>query len=200
MPATSSQVRAATLAIILAMMPASSTFAQSHKGKQGSQQSSAGQHKAAPPQQAKVTPRRQPSPMGHPNGMVDNVNSTIKNPSNESLISDLQSTMTHLNQADRDYNGHKDQAIHELNTAITLLSTSTGRSNAGNPGLPRTGNGTGRRTPQSSSDAHLSDAQKSLVAIESQMNISGVHPYHFTRAKSSVQDAVRELNLALCDR
>jgi hypothetical protein len=207
MNATSSRVRAAALVTILALVPASAVVAQHHKG----------QHKGAAKQQprnmasaaAKVTQQKPVSTLKNPTVATHQTNGNHRNPPNEALVSTMHSTMTLLNQADHDYNGHRDRAMQEINAAIRHLDAQTGQSSPVNAGLAqsgnangpniaiRTGTGTGPKMPQATSDAHLREAQQSLQGIDSRMNINGVNPHSFTQAKASVQNAIRELNLAL---
>jgi hypothetical protein len=210
MNTTSSLVRAAAIVTILALVPASAAVAQHHKG----------QHKGAAQQQsknmvrvaAKVTQPQPASTLKNPNGAMLQASGNHQNPPNAVLVSTMHSTLTHLNKADHDYNGHRSRAMHEINTAIRHLGLQNGQSNSGIASLAQSGNangtntairagtGTGPKVPQATSDTHLREAQKSLQGIDSRMNINGVNPHSFTQAKASVQNAIRELNLALNDR
>lgn len=175
---------------------------------------------AAVSQQAKATQRQSASTIKNQNAAFHHTNANTPSPSNTAPASTLHSTMTRLNQAEHDYNGHRARAIHEISTAIRHLGTQAGQSNTGNTGPAHSGNangtntatrtatgtgtgtatGSGQKLPQAMSDAYLREAQQSLVSLESQMNTNGINSHSFTQAKSSVQNAIRELNLALIDR
>jgi hypothetical protein len=211
---TASQVRAAVLGTLLAMVPASTGFGQSHKGHQAAKHSSSGQNQAqTAAKPAKATPHPHASPMN---------NQPIANqprPSNAALASSLQSTRMQLAQADYDDKGHRTRALQEINDAIRLLGSQAGPLNTGNGGLTRSGSmaqsgngngtakaissrtvagsGTKTATAQEKSEAQLLAAHQALQSIESRMDISGMNAHGYVQAKSSVQNAIRELNLAL---
>jgi hypothetical protein len=246
MSITLSQVRAAAFATILAMVPASTVFAQAHKGHHAGMHRAAGQNTAKTAQQAKAA--NQPAnPTTHPqastttsqkstaspaSGTHQNNPSTNKpRPSNAALVSALHSARTQLAQTTHDYKGHRARAMQEVGAAIKFLANQGGRSIAANANAngttqasrsgtaagtnPATGNstrtaaststrtGTGSATgqgmSQGASDAQLRQAQQALQSIESQMDSSGMNPHGFVQAKSSLQNAIRELNLALND-
>jgi hypothetical protein len=78
----------------------------------------------------------------------------------------------------------------------------TGNGGAGTGG---TGGGSGgtvtggigkKRMPQATSDQHLQQALQSLTAIHAQIMSGGTTPNH-ARAATAVQNAIRELNIAL---
>jgi hypothetical protein len=189
MNTTLRHVRAAAIAAIFAMVSASAVDAQHHKGKQGGGTRPNAAPAAKP--QAKAMPHQQPSSMKSEH---HDTNGNHRNPSNESLVSSLHSTMAQLARTDHHYNGRRAQAVREINTAVKLLSPQAGPSNTA---LAQSGNI--RRVPPATSDAYLREAQKSLLDLEAQMDISGINPHKFIQAKASVQNAIRELNLALND-
>ncbi len=129
-----------------------------------------------------------------------------------------------LAQADHDYQGHRELAMRHVHTAIRhLVPNAAGRGQqnqagssvtnggggvgAGNGGAAGgTGNGgagtsgTGKkRMPQATSDQHLQQALQSLTAIHGQITSGGTTPNH-ARAATAVQNAIRELNIALSTR
>jgi hypothetical protein len=234
MSITLSQVRAAAFATILAMVPASTVFAQAHKGHHAGMHRAAGQNTAKTAQQAKAakTTTSQKSTASPASGTHQNNPSTNKpRPSNAALVSALHSARTQLAQTTHDYKGHRARAMQEVGAAIKFLANQGGRSIAANANAngttqasrsgtaagtnPATGNstrtaaststrtGTGSATgqgmSQGASDAQLRQAQQALQSIESQMDSSGMNPHGFVQAKSSLQNAIRELNLALND-
>lgn len=243
MSTTPSVARAAALAIVLALAPASTLFAQSHKGHHSGKGGSGGQGmtKAAQPARAATAPARTMKPPQASTTKATNAhanqagagthqnhsNANQARPSDAALVSSLQSTRTHLNQANHDYNGHRAQALRQVENAIRLLSAQAGHSRTGNAtaGVARSspaggttggsaaasrsgavagsgsqGNsGTGQGISQATSDSHLREAQQALQTLESQMGTEGMNAHSFIQAKSAVQGAIRELNLALND-
>jgi hypothetical protein len=211
MSTTASQVRAAVFGTILAIVPASTGFDQSHKAHAAGKHSSSGQNPvqnvAKPAQPVKGTPHPQAPPMN---------NQPIANqprPSNAALASSLQSTRMQLAQADHDDKGHRTRALQEINNAIRLLGS---QASQGNAVLTRSGtmahSGSGNdetkairsrtvakkaATAQERSDTQLREAQQALQSVESQMDTSGTNAHSYVQAKSLVQNAIRELNLAL---
>jgi hypothetical protein len=128
--------------------------------------------------------------------------SSLANQNNGPLIAELRSTMGLLTQADRDYQGHRAQAIHHVGNAIRSLEPASVRNFQVNPaaafGNNANGNNAARKNlmPQAASDGHLQDARQRLNTIANQMaNLGGSQ--HHVRARQHVQRAIQELNVAL---
>jgi hypothetical protein len=195
----SKPARATTLVIILALVPTSGGFAQAHKGKhQGNakaKQPATAAHPAkamTPPQTTKANPQ---TTSAHSTTM-----SHQPTKSSEELLAALHSTRTLLTQANHDPLGHKTRALQEVGNAIKLLSTQTKGSRTGQTSTTPTKSTSIGQTSPATSEADLTEAQKQLQSVESEMAGEGVNAHQITRARNSVQNAIRELNLALVDR
>jgi hypothetical protein len=160
-----------------------------------------------------------PGSRGNRNGMA--------NQNNVAVARSLHSTLRLLAQADHDYQRHRALAMKHVETAIRHLvpaaarrgqlnqagsSVSGGTAASGNgaaaggAGNGAAAGGTGNsavaggartnRMPQATSDQHLQQALQSLTAIHSQIMSGGTTQNH-ARAATAIQNAVRELNLAL---
>ena len=77
-------------------------------------------------------------------------------------------------------------------------ATGTGTTNGSGSG---TTSGSGTRQPmnQAGSDTQLRQTRQMLRNLESRMDTSGMNPANYVQAKSAVQSALRQLNLALID-
>lgn len=143
------------------------------------------------------------------------------------MVSSLHSVVGHLHKADHDYDGHRVQAIHQIDQAIHTLQPGTannrvngvGGNNIGGTGTanhPHLGtknggtstgqgqlgaNGGGARLSQAESDAHLRQAQQELQMLESRISggAGGVAAHH-QQAHTHIQQALQHLNTALATR
>ncbi len=201
MQITSSPGRATILAWFLALSSASAVEAQAQKGQHAARHHG---NTANSAQQAAAKAARQPHPAtaANPTATRNPTNGAHQNPSNESLVAALRSAMEPLNRAEHDDNGRRRRAAREIETAIRYLSITDGKASPGNTGLlKKTGANaeTGPKNLRAAPDADLREAHQALQAVEAQMDINGINSHQFTRAKASVQNAIRELNLALVD-
>jgi hypothetical protein len=116
------------------------------------------------------------------------------------IVLALNSTMTILNRTDRDYQGHRGQAIHEIDAAIHQIKSKAGKSGAAIV-TPVRGAAKGAKPVVSpdESEAQLREAQKSLMTIESHM-VNGGNAKRLAVARVSVQKAIQEINGALAIR
>jgi hypothetical protein len=120
---------------------------------------------------------------------------------NGTVLANLRATLALLARADHDYQGHRVRAMHHVGTAIRALEPAMARRTQPNPALAttRAGNGAvaGRgRMPQATSDGHLRNALQSLNAIDAHLATTGGASRH-VRARASVQNAMREIHVAL---
>jgi hypothetical protein len=190
-------VRAATLMLFLTLVPGGDVVAQAHKGKH---HATSQQTKAKPAQQA-ATP--QPAKPMHPQPAAPEApaqHSQSHQPpkSTEELVASLHSTKTHLAQVAHDDQGHKTKALQEVGNAIKLLSPRAGSASPVKGAL--TASSAEHPAAATSAEAHLGEAQRLLQAVESQMSGHGVTAHQYIQARNSVQNALRELNLAQVDR
>jgi hypothetical protein len=94
-----------------------------------------------------------------------------------------------LREADHDYQGHRVQALHHVNQAIEHLGSS----------VPM-GLGSGMshgNMPQAQSDGILRDSLHKLRTAESQLASGSNAAAHHARARTSLGQAIRELEVAL---
>jgi hypothetical protein len=112
----------------------------------------------------------------------------------------LNSTMTILNKTDRDYQGHRGQAIRELDAAIHQIKSKAGKAGAA-IATPVRGAAKGAKptVAQDESDAQLREARKSLATIEQHM-VNGGNAKRLAVARASVQKAIQEIDGALANR
>ncbi len=122
------------------------------------------------------------------------------------MVSSLHSVVGRLHQADHDYDGHRVQAIHQLEQAVHTLNGGTNGHHATgvNAGIGK-GTGTGKggtsRLSQAESDAHLRQAHQELMQLESWMsNGGGTMTAHHQQAHGHIQQALQHLNTALATR
>jgi len=104
------------------------------------------------------------------------------------IITTLRSARRLLATADRDYNGHRAKAAHEVTRALRELGFHPRHAQRGSP--TRTGQAK-MHEPQAASDAQLQQAQQLLQGALAQL--SGTHP----KATANVQAAIREIGVAL---
>ncbi len=172
----------------LSLVPASSGFAQAQKAKLGG---AAVRHKTAPAMARPITPAKPVTQPPHQKSGAHPVpNSHQPAKTDEELVASLHSTMAQL---DHDERGHHARALSEVNIAINLLGKTPGSAIPSTPPARRIKNSV-------ATGIHLTEAQKMLQQVESQMSTNGIKAHQFIRARASIQTALRELNLALVDR
>jgi hypothetical protein len=188
--------RLALLGFVLILAPGSSSFAQTHKGKHGGHHQPATVSKPAQPAPASK------SPAAHPQQAATAQAGAHPQPTltDAELMDSLHRSRAHLAQAGRDDRGRQTRALQEVNSAINLLSTPSRSTKTDprsqQPGIVET---SGPR-PEFTSETHVSEAQRLLEAIEARMSGDGVNAHGYVQARASIQNAIRELNLALVDR
>jgi hypothetical protein len=112
----------------------------------------------------------------------------------------LNSTMAILNRTDRDYQGHRGQAIREIDAAIHQVKSKAGKA-ATAIVTPVRGAAKGAKptVAQDESDTQLREARQSLVTIEQHMT-NGGNTKRLAVARASVQKAIQEIDSALANR
>jgi hypothetical protein len=108
---------------------------------------------------------------------------------NAQIIAQLKATRALLNLADRDYQGHRAKAVHEITKAIHRLANLPGKAGQGPARQP------GGKEAQDVSDAQLRQGIQQLQQIETLLN-NGKHP----RALTHIQTAIKEMQTALTIR
>jgi hypothetical protein len=178
----------------LAVWLASDAHAQKGRGRARAAVPHGGTPRAAVPHGG--MPRAAvPHARGYSNPRRNNNNG---NQNNGAVIATLQSAMGHLSQADHDYQGHRVKALNHVGTAIRHLEPAAVRRNQPNPAAAlNTGQGAGGKNlmPQATSDTHLRKALQTLNNVQG--HLSGGTTTNHARARTSVQNAIRELNVAL---
>lgn len=106
-----------------------------------------------------------------------------------SILSELQQTRVLLNQADRDYDGFRAKAVHEVGQAMHALHPKHKHK------LPPAPKLTGQEN-QAVSDMQLAQASKQIQAVLSQLTSGTANP-NATKAVTHLQNAVGHLNTAL---
>jgi hypothetical protein len=116
------------------------------------------------------------------------------------IVLALNSSMAILNRTDRDYQGHRGQAIHEIDAAIHQIKSKAGKAGAA-IATPIRGTAKGAKptVAQDESEAQLREALQSLVNIESHM-ANGGNVKRLAAARALVQKAIQEINSALAIR
>ena len=125
------------------------------------------------------------------------------------MVSSLHSVVGHLHKADHDYDGHRVQAIHQLDQAIHTLQPGAGvganRANgvgtASNQAHLGATNAGAPRLAQAESDAHLRQAHQELQMLEARISGgAGGLAAHHQQAHNHIQQALGHLNSALATR
>jgi hypothetical protein len=143
----------------------------------------------------------------------------------QSLVTRLRATHRSLAQINHDYQGHRVRAMRAVGTAIRQLTNRSSSTVAFNNNLNGLGannlnglgannlnglrarNGAalgggvagGQMLPQAQSDARMKRALSTLRGVHTQLTRQGYTANH-ARARSSVQNAMRELNIGLTVR
>ena len=108
--------------------------------------------------------------------------------------------MAILNKTDRDYQGHRGQAIREIDDAIHQIKSKAGKAGAAIVTPVRgTAKGAKPTVAQDESDTQLREARKSLANIEQHM-VNGGNTKRLSVARNSVQKAIQEIDDALAAR
>jgi hypothetical protein len=137
----------------------------------------------------------------------------MANQNNGAFVLALRSAAYSLSQTDRDYEGHRARALHQVIQAMRHLMpssmrgslpnnsavASSKRSQAGAGAAAKAGAGKKDPMKQEASDAHLRDALSTLTSVQSHLANQVGTPSH-VRASSSIQGAIQELNQALAAR
>jgi hypothetical protein len=191
---------------------------QGHQGKRHSMSQPSGGGKAKPAGEQHAKTPQPTSKSSTQNTSAHPSTSHQPTKSREELIESLHSSRTYLTQANHDYQGHRAKALEEVGNAIKMLSPATSQAKATQAGLASANHAKAANPPASStpttsptkasaspisqatSDEHLAEAKQLLQSVESQMANTGINSHQFMQARSSIQIAIRELNLALVDR
>ena len=110
----------------------------------------------------------------------------------QAKISLLRTVHAKLQEADRDYDGHRVHAMHSLAQALHHLGSS-----------PPSGMGTASslgNLPQARSDGILRDALVKLRNVESQFGGTASNAPHHVQARSELTQAIHHLDIALTIR
>lgn len=105
------------------------------------------------------------------------------------VLQELQATRVLLNQADRDYQGWRAKAVHEVGKAMNALHPKHKHK------LPPAAKVTGKEN-QAVSDMQLAQAAKQIQAVIGQLT-SGTANANTTAAVAHLQNAINDLNMAL---
>ena len=103
-------------------------------------------------------------------------------------IAELHQIKVLLERADRDYKGHRAAAVKEITAAIHDLQAGH-RHGRGGPHVK------GGGEPQALSDEQLREAVAGLKAVQAQL--AGAPSAAAVKAAAAVEQAVKELNIAL---
>jgi hypothetical protein len=109
--------------------------------------------------------------------------------SDRESISLLRSAHQELHHADHDYDGHRHRSIEHVGSALRHFGSSAE--------APFRSGGGGANMPQSVSDAHLREARGHLETIRNRLPQGTAAAAHHGRARRAVEEAIREIDLAL---
>jgi len=115
--------------------------------------------------------------------------------SGEQIIGELRSIRAVLENADRDYKGHRAAAVHELGVAIHALENHHGMAKHHPTGAPNAGE-KGGNEKQEVSDKHLEQAKEHLKHVEMQLTRLPKNEHHM-KAEKAIRLAIKELGEAL---
>jgi hypothetical protein len=107
----------------------------------------------------------------------------------QASVSLLRTVHVKLQEADRDYQGHRVRALHHVSEALHHLGSSA-------PAGLGSGSSLGN-LPQAQSDEILRDSLQKLRNAEGQLGMQSSGAPHRSRARSALGQAVRELEFAL---
>ena len=111
---------------------------------------------------------------------------------NTQIVEELHHVVKLLNEADRDYDGHRAKAVEEVHKAIKALDAkhkppAVGTTTTPKPPPPK--------EEQEKSDKQLNAARDKLQTI--QTKLAGMAGEHHKKAAADVGIAIQELNTAL---
>jgi hypothetical protein len=173
--------------LILALMTTSHAVAQAHKARPraATHKTSTSASQPTKPKPMAATQSPKANPTGSENPTATGHQPT---PTREEILESLHSTRARLSQVEQEYRGRRDRAIREVESALKLLGQPPGTAPSRVDKV------------ETQSDEPLVEAHRLLQSLESRMSSKGINDHQYKQAKDAIQNAVRELNLALVDR